>query len=182
MKACIPFLDIMMTGYMLVTPFDIFVGRKDNGELNVRWSGPEQWSDFIGERPKELGHTIPRPAGHEPNGMVWSSRWGWKTPRGYSVLVTHPFNHYDLPFTTLNAFMDSDKYFSNGNIPFFFKEGFEGRILAGTPFAQLIPVHRKSWKQVNDFGLAVETKQQGLITRENEHYYKRFLWERKSYN
>jgi len=181
MKACIPFLDVLISGYMLVTPFDIFVTKNEDGTQNIRWNAPDGWEGFIGERPVELGSTIPRPAGHSPNGMVWSSKWGWKTPRGWSTIVTHPYNHHDLPFTTLSAYMDSDKYYNYGNIPFFIKEDFEGRIVAGTPFAQVIPVKRASWKSMIDFGLSNTAIRQGSITRDNEHFYKKFLWVKKVY-
>lgn len=182
MKTCAPFLDIMLTGYVLLTPFDILVGRKENGDLDIRWNGPSEWNSFIGERPKELGQTIPRLPGHAPNGLTWSSKWGWKTPRGWSTIVCHPFNRQDLPFFTLSGLIDSDKFSANGNIPFFIKEDFIGVIPAGTPFAQIIPIKRKSWKQVMDYGLYHLGKKQGRDIRQTGQSYKQKLWIRKSYN
>lgn len=180
LKTCAPFLDAMLVGYTLVTPFDIFIGETEDGSHNIRWNGPNEWSDFIGERPKQLGSTIPRPAGHSPNGLVWSSKWGWKTPRGWSTLVTHPYNRYDLPFSTLSGVIDSDKFIANGNLPFFIKEGFVGVIPAGTPYAQIIPFKRHAWKKIPDFGLYSELITQGKNVREKS--YKKFLWQKKSYN
>jgi hypothetical protein len=181
MKACIPFLDVMISGYVLVTPIDITVTLNEDGTQSVNWDGPECLRAFVGERPKALGSTIPRPAGHSPNGLVWSSRWGWKTPRGWSTLVTHPFNRHDLPFTTLNAFMESDTYIGAGNIPFFLKEGFSGVIPAGTPFAQLIPVKRATWSHSVSYGMSKVAHALGGITRANNHFYKRKHWVRKKY-
>jgi hypothetical protein len=181
LKTCVPFLDVMLCGYVLLTPFDIFVGRNDDGTVNIRWNGPQEWAGFIDERPKELGATIPRPAGHAPNGLVWASRWGWKTPRGWSTVVTHPYNRHDLPFTTLAGLIDSDKFMANGNIPMFIKEDFVGVIPAGTPYAQITPFKRVSqWKMVCDFGLVHGNIEESKMIREKS--YKKYLWVRKKFD
>lgn len=182
LKTCMPVFDVLTSGYFLVTPFDIYVGRKDNGDLEVRWNGPDSWSGFIRERDKRSGETIPRPAGHMPNHLVWSNRWGWQTPRGYSIIVTHPFNRYDLPFTTMSGFMDSDRVFVNGNVPFFIKEDFYGLIPAGTPYAQLIPVKRRSWKSIIDQSKVDLIKKQTQQLSKTKKYYKKFLWVKKEYS
>jgi hypothetical protein len=183
LKSCSPFLDSLLTGYCLVTPFDIFIGRKDDGSIDIRWNGPDvHWDSFIGERHKELAPKVPRPAGHAPNGLVWSSKWGWKTPRGWSTMVTHPLNRHDLPFTTLSGVIDSDKFTAHGNMPFFIKEDFVGIIPAGTPYAQIIPFKRKSWKKIADYGLISRATREGSEVRLPKRSYKQRLWVRKSYN
>jgi len=50
----------MLAGYSLLTPFDIFVGRNEDGSHNVRWNGPEEWSGFIGERDKWIRSNYPK--------------------------------------------------------------------------------------------------------------------------
>jgi hypothetical protein len=84
LKSCIPFMEIMMTGYTVNLPFDIFVSKNDDGTINLRWNAPNEsgWPTFVAERPQELGKTIPRPPGHLQNSFVWSSLWAWKTPKG----------------------------------------------------------------------------------------------------
>ena len=183
LKRCIPFLDAMLSGYMLVTPFDIFVSKNEDGSLKIGWSSAETFSDFISERSKELGEKMPRPAGHMPNHLAFRGFWGFKTPRGWSILVTHPLNRHDLPFTTTSGIIDSDKYSTSGNIPFFIKEDFVGIIPAGTPFAQLIPIKRASWKSIdNDKGIQYLEDLQGSLVRQPGKSYKKIFWQRKEFN
>jgi hypothetical protein len=39
--------------------------------------------------------------------------WIIEAPDGYAVLFTHPFNRFDLPFTTLTGLVDCDRYHDN---------------------------------------------------------------------
>lgn len=182
LKKCIPFLDSMIAGYALTLPYDIFISQNAEGDLRVSWNPPDELPAFVAERPKESGAQMPRPAGHYPNHMVWTGFWGWKAPKGYSVLVTHPLNRFDLPFTTSSGIVDSDKFFASGNIPFFIKQGFNGVIPAGTPIAQLIPIKRNTWiMDKNNQGLLNKEHEHGLRARNPETSYKKIDWIRKEY-
>lgn len=182
LKKCVPFLDSLISGYAIVTPFDIYIGKKEDGSIDIKWNSPEDLSGFIGERTGDIGLTIPRPAGHLPNHLVWSNKWGWKAPKGYSILVTHPLNRFDLPFTTTSGIIDSDKFITSGNIPFFLKEGFYGLIPAGTPVAQLIPIKRKRWEMVVTTANKSISSIQGRMARDEKRNYKRKFWVKKEYN
>jgi hypothetical protein len=183
LKRCIPFMDAMLSGYALVTPVDIFVSKNEDGSLNVRWNSPDIFQDFISERVKELGELMPRPPAHYPNHLAFKGFWGMKTPRGWSMLVVHPLNRHDLPFTITSGIMDSDKYSTSGNIPFFIKEDFVGVIPAGTPFAQLIPIKRAKWSSIkNDVGIQYLENLQGSFVRSPGKSYKKYFWQRKEYN
>lgn len=182
LKKCAPFLDALTSGYTLVTPFDIFIGRKDNGEIDIVWNSPREQQSFVMERPKESGSTMPRPAGHLPNHLVWSNRWGFKVSKGYSVLITHPLNRFDLPFTTMSGIMESDKLYSPGNIPFFIKEDFTGVIPEGTPYAQIIPIKRSAWKMVVTKANKGLLSVQGNMVRNEKTNYKKKFWVKKEYN
>jgi hypothetical protein len=79
--------------------------------------------------------------------------------------------------------MDADKFSTSGNIPFFIREDFEGMVPAGTPFAQLIPVKRESWKSIqNDQGILYLDVLQGATVRSPGKSYKKLFWMRKDYN
>lgn len=182
-KKCIPFLDSMLSGYMLVTPVDVFVSRNDDGTLKLGWNSSPVFNDFIAERPSMSGRLMPRPAGHLPNHLAFRGFWGFRTPRGWSTLVVHPLNRHDLPWTITSGIMDSDKYSTSGNIPFFLKEDFIGMIPAGTPFAQLIPIKRASWKAINnDQGIAYLDDLQGETVRLPGKSYKKLFWVKKDYS
>jgi len=122
---------------------------------------------------------MPRPAGHLRNHLVWTSNWAWKTPKGYSMLVTHPLNGWHLPFTTMSAIIDSDKFNGPGNIPFFLKKDFEGIIPKGTPYAQLIPIKRKKWTMVYSKKLTDSMMYNGV--ENTSGLYKERTWEKKIY-
>ena len=177
-------MDTMITGYALTIPVDIYVTKGDDGNPRFSWNGPDVLGGFISERPKELGETMARPAGHYPNHLAFAGFWGWKTPRGWSTLVVHPLNRHDLPFTITSGIIDSDKFNASGNVPFFLKEGFEGTIPAGTPYAQLIPIKRSSWTMVDDTdGLIDKVVVQSALVRKNDDKtpYKKFAWQKKDY-
>lgn len=183
LKKCAPYLDAMMSGYAIVTPTDIFVSKNEDGSLKLGWNGTEVTANFIMERPKASGETMPRPEHHYPNHLVFSGLWGVKTPRGWSLLFTHPLNRQDLPFTTMSGIVDSDKFSASGNIPFFIKSDFTGVIPAGTPIAQLIPIKRAKWSMIkNDKGLWDLEHVQGEAARDPETSYKKKNWIRKVYN
>lgn len=193
LKTCIPYLDGLTSGYMLSTPVDIYVNQKENSlghlfnnsgdNLEIRWDGPGFLQDFVNERPKGSGYTMPRPAGHYPNHLVWKGYWSIKTPRGYSLLFTHPLNRHDLPFTTLSGIVDSDKFFAPGNIPFFMKKDFSGVIPKGTPIVQLIPIKRNNWKTYQDDPYLTDQHfiQTSYLENKDTNYKKRF-WQRKRYD
>lgn len=181
LKKCAPYLDALVSGYVLVTPFDIFVKKRDDGFVDITWNGPQDYSEFISERDRKSGELMPRPAGHYPNHMVWSGYWGMSTPRGWSILVTHPLNRFDLPFTTTSGIIDSDKYSSPGNLPFFIKEGFTGVIPEGTPYLQILPIKRSTWKMVNDKGLNDRIIKDNAEIRSPGKSYKSKSWQRKEY-
>ncbi len=192
LKTCVPFLDTLISGYVLKTPVNIYVNEEENNKisnvfknkennLRIRWDGPESLQNFIMERPHQSGSTIPRPEGHYSNHLVFSEFWSIKLPRGWSLLMTHPLNRYDLPFTTLSGIIDSDKWFAPGNVPFFIKKGFSGTIPEGTPFVQLIPIKRSDWKMTIDKSLEDINYKQASIVRKTENSYKKSMWQKKRY-
>ena len=183
-KRCMPFLDSLTSGYMLTTNQDIQIINTENGyKINYNLD----WSQNIAVALREEPLRIPVPFGYsETNHFIWQYPMGFKTPKNYSLLVTHPFNRYDLPFITTSGIMDTDsKTITGGNLPFFLKLGFSGLIPAGTPFAQLTLVKRDSWKKSFDEELEQEMMETDYNIKrftESAPFYKKSLWRIKSYD
>jgi hypothetical protein len=177
-KQCSPFLDSLLTGYAVVLPVDVLISSASNEYITWR-------SDFapLIHREQANNATLPVPAGHLSIEFAWKNPVAIKIPAGYSLLVTHPLNRYDLPFTTLSGVIDGEYVFPHlGNIPFFLKEGFEGVIPQGTPIAQILPFKRESWNLEIADGLLNESdlninKSNSLISG----WYKKTIWKKKSY-
>ena len=75
----------------------------------------------------------------------WTVPWSIETPKGFSLLFTHPLNRMELPFVTMSGIVDTDEYECPVNLPFLIREGFMGVIPKGTPIAQVIPIKREKW-------------------------------------
>jgi hypothetical protein len=192
LKSCNPFLDSIIAGYIQELSCAIEI-TKNNGKdpIEFRYVEKNQNDEYvevehlnlIDERTGAIGHTIPRPHGHSHNHLVWVGHWGWKLPRGYSMIVTHPMNQFQLPFTTSSGFMESDRFIAGGNVPWYIKEGFTGIIPKGTPMYQIIPVKRKKWLgYVPRKVVSRKAQFLGLKAREVLYgFYRDNLWVKKHY-
>jgi hypothetical protein len=178
-KTCIPFLDSFTTGYIATLWQDIVV-EIENGVTNIKWSTQP---DVVNGRDSQGMNTFPIPHGHDDTHYIWRVPYIIQTPPGYSVLITHPYNRFDLPFTTLSAVVDSDGILASGNLPFYLKKGFEGVIEAGTPIYQITPFKREDWSSEFDESLVEANKRRKFeMTRKLMGDYKNRIWSRKNYN
>jgi hypothetical protein len=77
--------------------------------------------------------------------IKFNSFWTIELPPGYSLLVTHPVNRDDLPFTTLTGLVDADLYsLAFVNFPARWRDPhFTGTLAKGTPVAQCLPIRRE---------------------------------------
>lgn len=139
-KHCMPFFDAMTMGYHYLLHTDIYVNKTGENTVGIKWNSPHHPG---GERPT---FELPTPHGYYDSHFFWQTYWGIKTPPGWGVLMTHPLNRHDLPFTTVSGYVDFDKYPMPGNVSFHIKNNFEGVIPAGTPIMSIIPIKRASWE------------------------------------
>lgn len=179
-KACIPFLDAMITGYIVELSQDIQVTRGPNNETTLGWGVYEMPVAELRHLGILQGYEIPEDYMQEA--WAWKFDYCYKTPKGYSVLITHPLNRYDVPFHTLSGVVDSDKVVNKGNLPFLMKKDFEGIIPAGTPIAQIIPFKRDDWQSKENKDLIAEGKKNNFLSRRiGLGWYKHSQWNRKNY-
>lgn len=183
-KKCMPFLDSLTSGYMMTTNQDIQIVYTENG-YQINYSLDQYQNVSVALRSEPI--RIPVPYGYsDVNHFIWQYPIGFKTPKGYSLLITHPFNRYDLPFITTSGIVDADsKAITGGNLPFFLKLGFSGLIPAGTPFAQITLIKRDSWKKGFDIDIESEIKETDYNInrfRQSMSFYKKSFWKKKNYN
>ena len=134
-KRCVPMLDMVTSGYLLVTPSDVHISMRDGVQYH-EWPDQEiiqiHATNQVGEHPSAEGRSgIPK----------WIQPWAIMTPRGYSCLFMTPA-HHPVPFRIFEAIVDTDRYHEAVTLPFTTVEGFTGTIPAGTPMAQVIPFRR----------------------------------------
>ena len=175
-KGCVPFLDAFEAGYVLELPCDIIVKQVD-GFPDFSWSSPVP---PVTLRPLELVEPIPLVSGFTKFFQAWTFELGVLVPKGYSLLITHPLNHYELPFISSSAIVDADGGLGNGAIPFAIKEGFEGILKKGTPIIQLIPFKRENWK--SEIIEPLDKRVPLWIPRSMViGWYKKNIWKKKQY-
>lgn len=176
-KNCIPFLDCLTSGYMVELWADLYCEKIEGGHLFTWQEGPA----IMEERPSDF-NLIPIPEGHSSRNYAWKIPYAFNLPSGYSMLITHPFNNFQLPFTTLSGVVDADYDMNNGNLPFFIKKDFHGVIKKGTPICQIMPFKRENWKSQRD----EELFQRSRISIFNTQrvffgWYKNNIWKKKNF-
>jgi hypothetical protein len=180
-KLCVPLVDAITAGYMFTTTADIVVTNiSDSGYTPfIEWQ--IEWTPVDLQKELSLGN-FPIPENHNPTPFRWHSEWQVVTPKGYSLWITHPANRYDLPFTTLTGFVDTDVHPNKILFPFFIKDGFEGIIPEGTPIAQAIPIKRDSWlSERQSFDLDSEFYNKNIMKINFVRSYKNKFWSKKEY-
>lgn len=176
-KLCSPFLDSLTSGYIVQL----------SAAINVKIFDGEQRIDFrTSWEPLDMqeGGTYPGypvPDGFNPNIFRWQNQWQFKTPTGYSSIITHPHHRYDLPFLTLPAVIDTDVLPNPIVFPFFLKKDFEGIIPEGTPIAQVLPFKRENWESKEEDFDKKNTYGSQYIAQGYLRTYKNKLWKRKTY-
>jgi hypothetical protein len=177
-KRCLPLWDMMTAGYILETPYDIYVRQTDDGPY-FQWGS----NDAIHFQDYEQfqNHPYSRDINYAARIVI---PWSIKTPKGWSIMVMEPQHHEPSPIACASGIVDTDDF----SIPFnmFLKlrdPNFEGMIPAGTPFLQIIPFKRESWKleiggekERNKFLLDLAKTRTVFFDR-----YKKFWWKKKEY-
>lgn len=175
-KQCPPFLDALTAGYLYVLEDDLHVDIDDDGKPILWW---ENDILLIDQRPTI---ELPVPEGCHPIHYGFKMHWFYETPPGYSVLVTHPMNRYDLPFLVQSGIIESDIWGLPVFTAFFLKKGFRGVIPKGTPIFQFFPFKRDDWEMEVD--TRTESIERHDFAAERRRikihgYYKWHAWRRK---
>jgi hypothetical protein len=147
-KKCPPFIDAMTYGFLIPLVADLHVENETfTWELDFPSGAIKSYPcsplDF-----HDNAQVVGTPM-FDTDGFIlkFNNFWTIETPPGYSLLVTHPVNRYDLPFTTLTGLVDTDLYKDSFiNFPAQWRNPqFHGVLPKGTPVAQCLPVKRELW-------------------------------------
>jgi len=149
MKKCPPVIDAMTCGFLMPLACDLKV---ENGEFS--------WDRDV---PRGIGAYSRSPLHFHDGSQVagspffdedryiikFNNFWTIELPPGYSLLVTHPVNRDDLPFTTLAGLVDVDLYsLAFVHFPARWRDpDFNGTLPRGTPVAQCLPIRRETWTE-----------------------------------
>jgi hypothetical protein len=171
-KGCMPFLDTLTSGYLLKMPQDFYVRhnvdiKNKKGEEfkdSFQTFGLNECSQFINAKYINLNsgvdiHAIGQLEGSphvEKNKNLPFHKivnpWKIKTPKGYSCLFVPPLNNADDRFSIIPGIVDTDTFPNEINFPLIINGDkypvLETTIKKGTPYVQIIPFKRDSWKML----------------------------------
>jgi hypothetical protein len=171
-KRCPPFVDAMTSGFLIPLMCDL---RFENGEVSWDNDLPPGASLGFVRSPvgfHESSQVTGTPLFESDRFLIkFHNLWTIQAPDGYAVLFTHPFNRFDLPFTTLTGMVDCDRYHDNWiHFPAHWHDvNFSGVLPRGTPIAQCLPVKRENWTACTAPFTAEETQRAHDLTSAIDH-------------
>ena len=174
-KKCIPVFDAMTAGYIIATPVDVQVTRRE-GSPYFEWP----MLDAISFHP--IAQALLHP---EYNGYPypkWSNPWGIQTPPGYSCMFLPPLHNPNGIFTAFPGIVDTDTYTAAVNFPFVLDDPeWTGLIPKGTPIVQVIPFRRDDWESQYSADAQSSMRVVSKLLTLFFNSYKRQFWTRKQY-
>tara|TARA_R100001460_G_scaffold98568_1_gene141475 strand:+ start:751 stop:1494 length:744 start_codon:yes stop_codon:yes gene_type:complete len=201
-KGCQPFLETLTSGYLLRTPIDYHL--LFNQETKEDIQGSKFTSNITTDINKTLAarmnigetesHSIDQlsekcPFNHRNKGYSYIkilNPWTIKTPPGYSCLFLPPLNNSDDRFSIIPGIVDTDTFTAEINFPIIINgdkyEKLDTIIKQGTPYVQVIPFKRDSWKmkiisKKNNENL----ENRFLAIRSVLHSYKNSFWKKRTW-
>jgi hypothetical protein len=205
-KGCMPFLDTLTSGYLLKTPQDFYVkhnveNKNEKGEVfkdSFQTFGLHDMNHILGAKNVNLnsgldvhnvGQLIGSPFLDKNKNLPFYkilNPWKIKTPKGYSCLFVSPLNNADDRFSIIPGIVDTDTFPNEINFPIIINGDkypiLETLIKKGTPYVQIIPFKRDSWK------MKLKPRKQKEIQNSRLFYglrllniYKEKYWSKKSW-
>jgi len=205
-KGCMPFLDSLTAGYILKMPQDFYIRHnidsKNEKEEQIKDSfqtyGLHDQSQLLGAKWINLNsgvdvHTINQLEGSP---LIKKNKnlpfykivnpWKIKTPKGYSCLFVPPLNNSDDRFSIIPGIVDTDTFPNEINFPIIINGDkysvLETVIKKGTPYVQIIPFKRDSWKIITKPRKSKEIQNSRLFYGlKLFNIYKEKYWNKKSW-
>lgn len=197
-KGCMPFLDTLTTGYVLKTPIDFriqFNCEKDKERFNCISSLINHpYGNFANLNSESDNHPINQvgkecPYTNKNKDLPFLkilNPWKITTPPGYSCLFVPPLNNTDDKFSIIPGIVDTDTFPLKVNFPIIINGDkypvLDTIIKMGTPYVQVIPFKRESWKMKITKKSSDEIgKHKAFFWFKILHRYKEKFWKKKSW-
>jgi hypothetical protein len=191
-KKCIPFIDAITVGYILLNHIDIVVTMAADGSIRLPFHNDEHKHVLEAFPPIET-HASAQ-AKNSPfesfTILKYMSPWYIKTPKDYSLLFVPLINRIESSIIPLSGLVDTDSFKNVVNIPFihtaFEKPGDTIIIPAGTPICQIVPIRRDDWSTKVTLLDAVTINEvisyREKINKDRKDWYKNNAHRKKSFN
>jgi hypothetical protein len=205
-KGCMPFLDTLTSGYLLKMPQDFcvrhnIINKNENGEEfkdSFQTFGLNETSAILYSKHINLNSSLDIHSLKQVEGAPFIDKnknlpfykilnpWKIETPKGYSCLFVPPLNNTDDRFSIIPGIVDTDTFINEINFPIVINGDkypiLETTIKKGTPYVQIIPFKRDSWK------MTLKPRKQKEIQNSKLFYglkllniYKDKYWNKKSW-
>jgi hypothetical protein len=183
-KACSPFLESLIFGYVIELAADIeVIHHKEDQRLEIKSATEGLSLVSAHDNQQVLNMTVSNE--YFRSTLKWENFYIIETPPGYSTMFMHPLNRQDLPFTVFSGVVETDTYNLPVNFPFLLKK-FEGEsiiIPKGTPICQFFPIKREDWdssvkEPINERYNINLFKLKSIIDKS----YKKLFWKKKNFN
>ena len=205
-KGCMPFLDSLTAGYLFKMPQDFYLrhnvyNKNEKEEIfkdSFQTFGLHDQSQLLNDKYINLNTGIDVHSLKQVKGSSFIEKnknlpfykilnpWKIKTPKGYSCLFVSPLNNSDDRFSIIPGIVDTDTFSNEINFPIIINGDkypiLETTIKKGTPYVQIIPFKRDSWK------MTVKARKQKEIQNSRLFYglkilniYKDKYWNKKSW-
>ena len=185
-KACIPFLDAMTSGYIIPFPMDIqfhYDPKKNESKFLYPQQVPERFlKNHLGVN-SHMSNQVPPEMKPTYRGVdeifKFLNPWVITTPPGTSCLFMTPPNRSNA-FELVAGLVDTDTYPLEIHFPFYWlRPQTENYLLKqGDPMVAVFPFKRQQWKMTASYQ---KPEFETLLLTKIVDNYKRIFWQKKSY-
>lgn len=182
-KKCIPFSEILTSGYVLRCHTEILVDPinipNDGLSFSWRWAG--------GKEPiaKHVFGQFPFKINNKNNIYIkYVNPWVIKTPPGYSCLFMQPFDIKQKNIVFFSGIVDTDTYDDFINFPGYINSKTNFKIDCGEPMMAVFPFKRDDWQMEISKGNFDPSKSKATLKRSQflKYIYRNFFHTKKSYD